>query len=237
MCIFHLQLISPQTGQGLVRTSLVPASVPRLQNKSHGLCVPAGPTRIPAAAGASELCGEESLRQEPEAMKLGQVGMRRLGQNGENTWAPSPGMSRWPGGCPCPVEQWERDTGVRSPQARTACLTHFLWPFYLHLTPYSLVNFCPLTSVLLTFLFLFLLFEVLERTVLFSVVWLSHSWSQGFVCYKTAALSFRKLLPLPCSSPSWSTPPVPEWAESPGSQGTLQALGGWEREPQSPKVS
>ena len=234
---FCLHSKSLRSGVHFSLTAHLPSGVsqnflgPHLQNQSHGLCIPAGPTRIPAAAGASELCGEESLRQELEGMKLGQIGMRSLGQNGENTWAPSSGISRWPGGRPCPVEQWERDPVVRSPQARTTCLIHFLWPFYFHLTPCSLVNFCPLTSVLLTFLFLFLSFEVLERTVLFSVVWLSHSRSPGFVCYETAALGFRKLLPPPHSSPPWSAPPVPEWAESPGPQGTLQARGGWEREP------
>lgn len=71
MCIFHLQLICPQTCQGLIRTSLASTFVPHLQNQSHGLCVPDGPTRIPAAAGASGLHGEESLRRELEGHEVG----------------------------------------------------------------------------------------------------------------------------------------------------------------------
>lgn len=65
--------------------------------------------------------------------------------------------------------QWsrERDTGSGAHRpALPAWHTSGLFTFYL--TPYSLVNFCPLTSVLLSVLFLFL-FEVLERTVLFFV--------------------------------------------------------------------
>ena len=72
VCVFHLQHISAQTRQGSVRTPRPPLSATggrspsrsaEAADQSHGLCVPAGPTGIPAAAaGASGLCGEESLR-------------------------------------------------------------------------------------------------------------------------------------------------------------------------------